>query len=285
MPSSLSASIQRISHPNKVRGRSFEITINGHWYQHFTWNQHPIAYGLHYCAIRCSILLFLVDDTASSIRKLSLNEPEKSVSKPPSSRSSHRALPTTHGGSPQSNSTKLRAPKHDELKPFNPFPKPSHSLLTAQKAKQGIKLGLYKPQDAINFMDPTQRREFIVSEKRSYTNRLVRSNNTQWWCRHHKLSHYLPLDRPVSVWLGTSLQSQEQWSVDYLMPKSFYNVLFSLESVIMISLLSNTLCCQGDRRLFRSVDVKISSHCNSVSVLYQYFLTGSDFRVSLHSSV
>ncbi|XP_067935061.1 TBC1 domain family member 30-like [Watersipora subatra] len=48
---------------------------------------------------------------------------------------------------------------------FNPFPVPSTGMLSAQKAKVGIKFGLYRPEDALPYVKPADKKSFIKSDK------------------------------------------------------------------------------------------------------------------------
>lgn len=66
-------------------------------------------------------------------------------------------------------------------KPFNPFPKPANGLLSAEKAKIGVKLGLYKPQDAMAYMSPTERRQFLKDRKDSYYGRVATPSRSSLW--------------------------------------------------------------------------------------------------------
>lgn len=65
-------------------------------------------------------------------------------------------------------------------KVFNPFPKPTTGLLTAEKAKIGVKLGLYRPHDALAYMSPSERRLFLKNDK-AYIGRIAMASQSSMW--------------------------------------------------------------------------------------------------------
>lgn len=74
-------------------------------------------------------------------------------------------------------------------KVYNPFPKPVTGLLSADKAKKGVRLGLYTTKNALHFMSPSQRNQFIASQKKYYPHggggasggRLVTGSKSTFW--------------------------------------------------------------------------------------------------------
>lgn len=65
-------------------------------------------------------------------------------------------------------------------KAFNPFPKAAAGLLTAEKAKVGIKLGLYKPEDALSYVRPSERRNLLKDDK-NFIGRIAMSSQSAMW--------------------------------------------------------------------------------------------------------
>lgn len=48
---------------------------------------------------------------------------------------------------------------------FNPFPKPANGILSAEKARIGVKLGLYKAREAMVYMNRTEKTQFLNDHK------------------------------------------------------------------------------------------------------------------------
>lgn len=65
-------------------------------------------------------------------------------------------------------------------KAFNPFPKPATGLLSAEKAKVGVKFGLYKPEDALSYVKPSERRNFLNDEN-NYIGRMAMASQSTMW--------------------------------------------------------------------------------------------------------
>lgn len=63
---------------------------------------------------------------------------------------------------------------------YNPFPKPAKGLLSAEKAKVGIKLGLYKPQDALAYMTPSEQRQ-LLKDGKNFIGRIAVASRSNMW--------------------------------------------------------------------------------------------------------
>lgn len=66
------------------------------------------------------------------------------------------------------------------MKPFSPFPKPATGILSAKKAKIGVELGLYKPESALAYMSPAERKQFL-REGKHFTGRMAMSPTSSLW--------------------------------------------------------------------------------------------------------
>ena len=101
---------------------------------------------------------------------------------------------STHQNSPSNNHTRSLTPRKSAgdgtsveaivspTKLFNPFPKPANGILSAEKARIGVKLGLYKAQDAMVYMNKAEKTHFLNScgESKHDGGACKQSSSTIW---------------------------------------------------------------------------------------------------------
>lgn len=86
-----------------------------------------------------------------------------------------------------SRTNKDRSPFHTPQsvaykQPYSPFPKPvTTGLLSAEKAKIGVRLGLYTAKDALSYMSPDQRRQFLSSGIVRPASKFVSASRSSHW--------------------------------------------------------------------------------------------------------